>query len=528
MSETEKPANIGTRAAAGAALMVVARLTTRLIDLGSMLVLTRILLPADFGLVAIAASLCALMESVLELPINQALLRLPVIERAHYDTAFTIGLIRGGVLTGILGACAIPAAHFYHDARLAPLIFFLSFSPFMRGIMSPRMAAFQKQLSFWRDFAIELSGKGISFVFGTALAILTHSYWALAFSTVMYSGAMMAQSYSFAPYRPRLSLRELSVFSGFAGWMTVAQIVSALNWQFERLLLGKVVNRSALGLFATAGDITNIPFFALFGPMARPVMAAFAHVGDDRERLAASYQKASVAMATVGLPLLIGESLVADSTVRVVVGANWAGAGPMVHWLALSLTPAVFTLASYPLLMAFGRTKTILRRNLLEFAVKLPLVVAGVLWAGFWGVIAARFVSEFASNIYGLFLVRGLTGLSVRHQILGWKRSVGASVVMVLAVEGLKRLLPPADTLGHAAAGLMACGAVGACAYAGALLALWSVARRPDGIERLVVDRMGHALVIIRTKTAGMFRKAAPAGIQGTDLSAPVGDYRNQ
>lgn len=516
MSETIKPANIGTRAATGAALMVVARLTTRLIDLGSMLVLTRILLPADFGLVAIAASLCALMESVLDLPINQALLRLPVIERVHYDTAFTIGLMRGGVLMAILVACAFPAAYFYHDARLAPLICFLAFSPLMRGIMSPRMAAFQKQLSFWRDFAIELSGKSISFVFGTVMALLTHSYWALAFSTVMYSGAMMVQSYSFAPYRPRLCLRELHVFSGFAGWMTAAQIVSALNWQFERLLLGKVVNCSALGLFATAGDITNIPFLALFGPMARPVMTAFSHFCDDRERLAASYQKTSVAMATIGLPLLIGESLVADSTVRVVVGPAWAGAAPMVRWLALSLTPAVFTLATFPLLMAFGRTKSILNRNLLEFGVKLPLVVVGVLLAGFSGVIAARFASELASDIYGLLLVRSLTGLSIRQQVLGWKRSIGASLFMVLAVEGLKSMLPPVDALGHAAIDLLSCGIVGGIAYTGGLFILWSVSGRPDGIEKTVFDRVHHLLSAIKKAPDRSVRRTAPYPVKRT------------
>ncbi|MBB2206007.1 lipopolysaccharide biosynthesis protein [Gluconacetobacter takamatsuzukensis] len=510
MSGIAKPSNIGARTATGAALMVAARLMTRFIDLGSMLVLTRILVPADFGLVAIAGSLCALMEAILELQINQALLRLPAVARLHYDTAFTIGLIRGVVLMAILVASAFPVARFYHDARLFPLVCFLGLSPFMRGIMSPRMVAFQKQLSFGRDFAIELCGKGISFVFGTGMALLTHSYWAIALNTVMYSGAMMVQSYCFAPYRPRLSLREIHVFAGFTGWMTMAQIVSALNWQFERLLLGKVMSRSALGMFSTAIDITNIPFLALFTPMARPLLAAFSHLGEDRERLAASYQKASVAMATVGLPLLIGESLVADSTVRVVVGPAWAGAVPMVRWLALSLTPAVFTLATWPLLLAFGRTKTLLKRNLLEFGVKFPLAIAGVLYAGFSGVIAARFASELASDIFGLFLVRGLTGLGVWEQVLGWKRSVGASVFMVLAVEGLKWLLPPVDTLAHAAVDLLACGACGAVAYTVGLCGLWVVSGRPDGIETMVFDRARRTLSAMKGRGGGMFGRPVP------------------
>ncbi|MBV1837828.1 lipopolysaccharide biosynthesis protein [Acetobacter estunensis] len=507
MSEITQSANIGARAATGAALMVVARLLTRAIDLGSMLVLTRILLPADFGLVAIAGSLCAMMETILELQINQALLRLPVVGRSYYDTAFTIGLIRGAVLMAILVLSAIPLARFYHDVRLLPLVCFLGLSPVMRGIMSPRMVVFQKNLSFYRDFAIEISGKSISFIFGTAMALLTHSYWAIALNTVMYSGAMMVQSYCFAPYRPRLTLREFHVFTGFIGWLTVAQIVSALNWQFERLLLGKVMSRSGLGMFSTAVDITNIPFLALFGPMSRPLLAAFSHLADNREKLAASYQKTSIAMATVGLPLLVGESLVADSAVRVIVGPAWMGAAPMVRWLALSLTPAVFTLATWPLLLAFGRTQALLRRNLLEFGIKFPLAVCGVLWIGFSAIIAARFASELASDIFGLFLVRSLTDLGVWEQVLGWKRSAGAVLFMAMVVEGLKWFLPPVDTLAHAVIDLFSCSVCGIVAYVGGLYALWFAEGRPNSIEKLVFDRSCIILSSLKERRSVMSRK---------------------
>lgn len=471
-------------------MMVAARLMTRLIDLLSMLILTRILQPADFGLVAIAASLSALMEAILELPINQALLRLPAITRAHYDTAFTIGLIRGVVLMGVLMGAAVPMAHLYHDGRLLPLICFLALSPFARGIMSPRMAEFQKHLNFRRDFAIEITGKGVSFVAGMTIAFTTHSYWAIAINSVLYSIVMMAESYRLAPYHPRLSLKEYHTFHDFIGWMTIAQVVSAINWQFERLLFGKLRSQTTLGFFTTASDITNIPFLALFGPMARPLLATFSHFNDDRPKLAASYQKASAAMVAIGLPLLIGESLVSERTVRVIAGPEWSAAAPMIKWLALSLTPALFTLPTMSLLMAKGQTRTVLRRNVLEFSIKGPLLVAGVMLAGFWGVVGARFVAELAADLYCLTVVRSLTGLTIRAQFYSWRYSAIGALGMALVVPRLEPFLPSMDEWGRAFFGLAVCGIVGALSYMIIVFAAWTLTGRPDCFEATVFRRL--------------------------------------
>jgi PST family polysaccharide transporter len=178
--------HLGRKAAMGGALVVGARLITRVIDLVAMLVLARILLPTDFGLVAIALSVVSVTEAVLELPINQVLVRLPSITASQYDTAFTLSLLRGGALSLVLIAIAWPFAAFYADARLLPLVGFLSLAPAARGLVSPRLAEYQRGMSFWRDFSMEIGGKLTAFVLGVAIALLTRSYWAMAVSTTRW------------------------------------------------------------------------------------------------------------------------------------------------------------------------------------------------------------------------------------------------------------------------------------------------------------------------------------------------------
>ncbi len=92
---------VGSRTAGSVAWLMASRLMARGIDFITLVVLARTLSPADFGLISVAMTLIFIVEAVSELPISQSLVRLDTIGRSHLDTAFTIGLIRGGLLASV-------------------------------------------------------------------------------------------------------------------------------------------------------------------------------------------------------------------------------------------------------------------------------------------------------------------------------------------------------------------------------------------------------------------------------------------
>ena len=491
---TEEHLVVGRKTAKSGTWTIGARLASRVIDLATMLVLAHVLHPRDFGLVAIAMTVIFIVEAALELPVSQALVRLPVIEPSHYDTAFTLSLLRGLALSTIVCLVAWPFAHYYTDARLLPLVCVLSLAPAARGLVSPRLADFSKRLDFSPDFRMEFLGKLFAFVLAVVLAIVTRSYWAIAVGTIAAPIASTITSYILAPYRPRLSLAQMPAFSGFLGWITAAQVVGALNWQADRLLLGKLTSKSELGLFTTANDTANIPIAALFGPLLRPLLSAFSLLREDPARLAASYQNSACAMVTIGLPILIGESLLADAAVRLMFGPNWAGSAPLLRWLAVSLIPTLFAIPLGPLVMAFGKTQIFLRRNLFEISIKLPLVVIGAIQYHFMGVVIARCISETATVCYCMIVVRSLIGLSIREQLIGpWRSvvSVGAMAGVILLVRPLLTSAPVGFAL---ALGTIATVALGAVVYFGVLWLLWRAAGEPGGLESMIMGKVSDLL----------------------------------
>lgn len=474
---------LGHRTALSGGLMVGARLLSRMIDLGTMLILVRLLTPRDFGLVAIAMTMVTILEAALELPISQALVHLPKMEPHHFDTAFTISLLRGLLLFILCAGFAVPFAYWYGHPELKFLILALSVAPAARGLQNPRLAEYAKALNFKYEFCFELAGKSIAFVAAGLVAYLTRSYWAIGVCTIAGPTIISALGYVFIPYRPRISLRDWRLFSGFLSWISLSQIIMAVNFQSDQLLLGKLMPAARLGLFTTSSNLSVIPLNALFGPTIRPLLSAFTLMRDDKIRLRESYQNAASAIVTIGLPLLAGQAAVAQPLIMVLLGPKWITAIPLFKWLSISLIPFLFGMLLPPLGMALGQTREIAWRNSIQLLVKLPIVIVGAIEYGFYGVIAARLISETITALVCMAFVRRLVGLSLAAQFWVNIRAFVSCAIMLSAVFGLDAAMQFAPGARAQLLRLLLLAGAGAAVYTSCLFLTWHAAGCPRGLE---------------------------------------------
>ena len=482
------------KTAGGATWLITVRLATKAIDFVVLLILARLLAPADFGIIAIAMTAVSIVEAVFELPLYQVLVSLSVIERPHLDTAFTLGALRGLAMALVLAAAALPLAHFYHDPRLAGLALVLSLAPGLRGLGSPRLVTFAQRLDFRRELVCELVCKLASLVLAVTAACTFRDYRALAVGVLATPATWVVATYILAPYRPRLSLAEWPLFARFIGWTSAAQFLSALNWQCDRLILGRSVTRPELGAYSLANDISFIPEQALIKPVMRPLMSAFAVIREDRERLASAYLMAANAILAVGAPILLSLSLLAGPTVRFALGASWIPAAPILQWLSLTLIPPLFTAPYGGLALATGHVKGVLKQTAAEAVTKLPLMFVGAALLGIDGAIAARGASAVATALLVMYLTQLLIGTSLVRQLAGAWRTIVASLVLVAALLGLRPLLNDASGL-VLGLRLALVASAGFASYAASLALLWHLSGRPGGFEHAAFVRIINPLL---------------------------------
>lgn len=438
---------LAMKAFRGAGWLVASRFLGRFVDFFTLLIMARVLTPADFGLTALALSCVAIVDMVLEVPVTQALVRLPQIDKSHLDTGFTLGALRGLAIALILLAAAWPFSRINGDPQLVPVILALAFAPIARGLASPGLIAFIRELGFLRNFLLETGGKLAAFCLAIGTLFLGGGYWALVVNFVaapVFAGAI---SYVLAPYRPALSLARLPDFAGFVGWFTSAQLVSAVSWQFDRLLLGPG-DKEALGRYAVAADLSVMPTQSLIGPALQPIMAAFVRIKAESERLRLAFLKAARFSMLASAPCSLGIALTADLIVEVLLGPKWHGADWLLSLLSLSVMATPYFQTLYSLSLALGRPEVIFRLNLGDLAIRVVAVALGFLQWGVIGMAAGRLVA--AAIMAGFYMrqLRSLLSIGVTEQLLNlWKIAVAAAV-MSLGVLGLRAAVagwqPPA------------------------------------------------------------------------------------
>ena len=145
----------------GAAWVIVARLSDRLIGLVSTVILVRILVPADFGLLAMATSIIAMLALISDFSFDLALIQNPKAERRHYDTVWTLNLLFSIAYALMLVLLAQPAAHFYHEPRLAAVMEWLALGTLIGGFTNVGIVAFRKACRFHRHGCLSAAVAGL-------------------------------------------------------------------------------------------------------------------------------------------------------------------------------------------------------------------------------------------------------------------------------------------------------------------------------------------------------------------------------
>jgi O-antigen/teichoic acid export membrane protein len=410
------------------------------------------------------------VDTVLQVPLIQALTRLRNLEKAHLDTAFTLGLLRGAVLSAVVLLAAWPFTYIYSDSRLLPLIAVLAIGPVARSLYSPAMVEYIREMHFRQVFIAELLGKIVASSIAVSVVYLGGGYWAIAASSVFSPVATTMISYVLGPYRPRLSLSKFPEFSTFLGWFSTAQLVSTLSWQFDRILLGYFISKSDLGQFTMASDLSDMPTQSFIGPAMQPLMAAFSRINDDPARLRSAYLRASRLAMLFAAPTCIGMSLTSDIIVDVLLGAKWHNAAVYLQWLSLWVALNAFYQPVQTLAIAMNRTDIIFRLSLAELCSRVILVSLGIYFYSTMGVIAARGAMSLIWFVLSLLTARYLVGTKIPSELGNlWQVAVACAAMaasVLLLRHGLNEIQP------NEALELIVTAMLGAVAYAGMLLAV--------------------------------------------------------
>lgn len=450
----------------------------------STIVLARLLVPEDFGLVAIASAIVAIATSLTEMSLSQALIHRRDIEDDHLHTAWTLGVARSTLLGLIIAAVATPIAMIYGDPRLTGVMYVLAVNVFISGFTNPRQALLTKQLIFWQEVMMTVSQRLVALVVAILIAWIWHSYWALILGVLAGQAISVVLSYTLYPYRPRFRVRHARDLFSFSVWLTLAQGVETLNQRFDQLLVGHFFGTKLLGLYTVGEKLSQLPTREGTAPLMKTMFPAFSMIKGDAPRLKRAYRRAQRLLVLAALPIGVGFALVSAQVVIVAMGEEWRSAIPLIQ--GLSVVFALQSLGSMvrPLAMSQGHTRVLFLRDSAMFFFRVAVILIGIFSGGFVGLIVARLVIGLVMTLVNMHLVRKLSGLTLREQFGGNLNSLASAALMSVATLAFQHAVGPQDGVLHQLALIAGSLALMLTVYAISNFVLWRLSGSPEGPER--------------------------------------------
>lgn len=474
-----------------------ARLASNLLSAGAILVLARLLTPEDFGIVAIATAILTVVQSSTELSLNNALIQREAVDRSHVDTAWTMALIRALLITFLFAVAAWPLALVYSNTEMVPVFIVSGLTGALIGLQNPHIWLATKRMRFGPLALVQFSQKAIGVGIAIALAIALRSYWAIIAGNAL--GALLAAllSYLLIPYRPRLTLRHVREIWAFSGWMFFNQLFETLNWRIDQLIIGLVVPKAQLGVYAMADNFAVIPTRETIQPIRHALYPGLANLAQDRARLTRSHLLAQSSIAMLIAPLGIGLALVAGPAVRLALGGQWLAAIPFVEICAVYYALGTFSVGLQPVAMALADTRLLFIRQVIAVFIKIPLIVGGLIFGGLIGAAIGRLASELLTVLIEFLFLRHLLKLSLARQLKHHGLTIIGLAVMALGILLFDSALGFAEF--GPAAELAIKILLGGALYAGTISLAWLALGRPAGpvtelavlLRRLAVKRAG-------------------------------------
>ncbi|WP_420474448.1 lipopolysaccharide biosynthesis protein [Noviherbaspirillum sp. ST9] len=481
---------IDNKIAKGAAWMVSFKMIDRGLGLVSTVILARLLVPEDFGLVAMAMILIGALQLLMAFSFDVPLIQNRNAGRDQFDTAWTLNVIFASACAAILASVAGLAARFYQEPRLELVIYLLAVGFAVEGFSNIGPVIFRREMQFDREFKFLLGKRMASLLVTIPLAFWWRNYWALVAGQLTGTFVSVALSYYVSDYRPRFSLKAKVELFHSSKWLVMNNILQFLNGRASELLIGRLGGATTLGVYTIASEISTLPTTELVAPINRAAFPGYARVANDLEALRNSFLGVISMIALFALPAGVGIATIADLMVPVVLGWKWVPAIPLIQILAIyGVIQALQSNISY-VYLATGRLYYVTAVGAIQFTLLISLLIPGILYKGATGAAWAFLGTVVLITPVIQYLVAKRLQLSSTAFLARLARPLAAVLIMAAVVLAMKHVLHRNDETSSYLVALVLCVAGGALAYSVSLYVLWRWAGSPHSAERVCLGKI--------------------------------------
>lgn len=398
-----------------------------------LLILARLLVPEDFGLLAIAATAIGFLMQLTNLGMVPALVQGKDVSEKQYNTAWTVGVTRALLVTISVVAVAPFIAQLFSELRAAPIIQVLALRPLLDAVSSIKVADLTRQLQFRPLATLKLVEAIVNTVVSIALAP-SLGVWAMVVGTLAGSSTYLGLSYILAPHLPRFLFNSGAArpLIRFGRWIFLTGLVVLAGSYVLQIVISRQLGAAELGLYYLAAQLAFLPTEVASGVVGEVAFPLFARLQTDLQQITRAFRALLTGISALLFPVCALIIALAPALVHNILGPEWAGTIPVIRILALVSIIDLLGEVMGPIFQGLGQPYKV---TVIEMVQSLLLIILAWILTSQFGLIGAAFAwlpAIIVSRIISIIFLQRL----LPHPIKGLASPM-AAIMVVTAVGAI-------------------------------------------------------------------------------------------
>jgi len=333
------------------------RITEQVLNFFKLVILARILVPGDFGLLGMAILITTALDTFSQPGFQQALIQKKESSEEYFDTAFTVSCLRGVFLFIIFFVFSPYLAFFFRTPQIKPILQVIGLSAVLDGFTNIGVVYFQKNLEFNKQYIYQISGTLGDFFTVIPAAFIFRNVWALVLGVLAGRTVKLLVSYLLHPYRPHfdLNIERAKALFAFGKWVMSSNSFVFIITQGDSILVGKILGTMWLGFYQMASRISNLLTTELSHMISQVTFPAYSKLQEDISKIGRAYLKTLRFISFFSAPLAAGIFAISPEFTKTFLGEKWMPMVPAMQILAIAGAIRSISATSGPLFYSVGK-----------------------------------------------------------------------------------------------------------------------------------------------------------------------------
>lgn len=427
--------NLKQQTISGLIWQFIQKTINQLISFAVTVILARLLMPEDYGVVALAGMFNILIGVFLDNGLGSALIQKKEADELDYNTVFYSNLFCSCLIYGAIYCAAPFCASAYHQDLICPIMRVMSLTIPLNALSVIQSSIISRRLQFKVLFYAGIIGNVVSAMVGISMAYRGFGPWALVGQLMISSITSIIVNFYIIRWYPKFQFswgRFREMFS-YAWKKQVAGAIGTLCFQLKGYLIGYRYSVSDLAYYNRGEGLPEMFMTNVNGSINGVLFPALSKLQNDPQAIKRGIRRSMMTSSYVLCPLLFGLAAMAEQIVPVLYSDKWTPAIPFMQVACLTCCMTVLNTANLQALLAIGRSDEVLKLEIY----KKPVMVAILAVAVFISPIAIS-IGLFVYSIYVLMMNtipnKKYIDYSIREQINDVKPSFLLSGFMAIIV----------------------------------------------------------------------------------------------